>query len=152
MTKRPILRRRFLTGAAAAAAGGLAASHLAKAQGDAPRTPATPRVPPADLILKNGKIVTVDPAFTIAQAIAIAAERIIAVGPDEAMAAHTGAATRVVDLKGKTVARASPTGTRTWTGKRSATFSPRSGTCARSGTSRIGLPSSPAASGPASGS
>src|SRR4051794_2075528 len=58
---------------------------------------------PADLILTNGKIITVDPAFTIAQAIAIAGDRILAVGPDAAMAAMAGPATRVVDLKGKAV-------------------------------------------------
>ena len=44
-----------------------------------------------------------DAALAIAQAVAIADSRIIAVGPDAAMAAHTSPTTRVVDLKGKTV-------------------------------------------------
>ena len=57
----------------------------------------------ADLVLRNGKVITVDAAFTIAQAIAIAGERIVAVGPDAAMAAQTGPATRVIDLNGRTV-------------------------------------------------
>jgi predicted amidohydrolase YtcJ len=65
--------------------------------------PARAGTTPADLILTNGKIITVDPAFTIAQAIAIAGDRILAVGPDAAMAARAGPATRVVDLKGKAV-------------------------------------------------
>jgi len=103
MTKRLIPRRRFLAGAGAIVSGGLAGSPSASAQGDAPGVPAAPSVPPADIILRNGNIVTVDPVFTIAQAVAIAADRIVAVGPDDAMAAHTGAATRVIDLKGKTV-------------------------------------------------
>ena len=67
------------------------------------QVPAAPASVAADLILKNGKIITVDSAFTIAQAIAIAGDRILAVGPDAAMAPHTGPATRVVDLQGKTV-------------------------------------------------
>ena len=37
------------------------------------------------------------------EAIAIAGDRIVAVGPNEAMAPHTGPRTRVVDLKGKAV-------------------------------------------------
>ena len=58
---------------------------------------------PADLVLRNGKVVTVDAAFTIAQAIAIAGDRIIAVGADAAMAEHTAPTTRVVDLGGRSV-------------------------------------------------
>src|SRR5262245_9902993 len=58
---------------------------------------------PADLILKNGKIITVDASFTIAEAIAIAGDRIVAVGAEAAMAPHTVPGTRVVDLKGKAV-------------------------------------------------
>jgi predicted amidohydrolase YtcJ len=65
--------------------------------------PANPVVPVADIVLKNGKIITVDAAFTIAQAIAIAGDRIIAVGPNAAMAAHVAPATRIIDLKGRAV-------------------------------------------------
>src|SRR4029077_8400556 len=39
----------------------------------------------------------------IAQAVAIAGDRILAVGADDAMAPHAGPATQVIDLKGKTV-------------------------------------------------
>ena len=43
-------------------------------------TPALAQTPPADTILVNGKIVTVDDRFTIAQAVAIKGQRIVAVG------------------------------------------------------------------------
>jgi predicted amidohydrolase YtcJ len=78
-------------------------SSPANAQANPPAAPASAGRGPADLVLKNGKIVTVDAAFTIAQAIAVAGERIVAVGPDAAMAAHVGPATQVIDLAGKTV-------------------------------------------------
>jgi predicted amidohydrolase YtcJ len=65
--------------------------------------PATAAARPAGLVLRNAKIITVDARSTIAQAIAIGGERILAVGPDAAMAAHTAPATRVLDLKGRPV-------------------------------------------------
>ncbi len=94
MADRTMPRRQFLQGASIA--GAAAASGVA-----APASAQT--APPADLILKNGKVVTIDSNFSIAQAIAIAGERIAAVGTNEAMAAHTSPATRVIDLKGRTV-------------------------------------------------
>lgn len=103
MPNRLIPRRRFLAGAGATAAGGLAGRHRAQAQGSEARPPAAPLLRPADTIVRNGKIITVDAAFTIAQAVAIAGNRIIAVGPDDAMVAHQSAATRVIDLEGKAV-------------------------------------------------
>jgi len=102
-TNKLIRRRHFIVGAGATFMGALASSHSAKTQADLPRSPATPLVRPSDMILKNGRIITVDPASTIAQAIAIASDRIIAVGSNDAMATHIGPATRVIDLKGKTV-------------------------------------------------
>ena len=98
--------RRLLLKAAGAvgAAGVLSAARPDTGAAQAPlQIPARAGTNPADLILTNGKIITVDPAFTIAQAIAIAGDRILSVGPDAAMAAMTGPATRVVDLKGKAV-------------------------------------------------
>jgi predicted amidohydrolase YtcJ len=59
--------------------------------------------PIADLILTGGKIITVDDRFTIAQAVAIKGERIIAVGKNQDIAKLAGAATRKIDLGGKTV-------------------------------------------------
>ena len=98
-------RRLLLKAAGAAgAAGMLSAARPDTGAAQAPLPiPARAGTNPADLILTNGKIITVDPAFTIAQAIAIAGDRILAVGPDAAMAAMAGPATRVVDLKGKAV-------------------------------------------------
>ncbi|MFT7458241.1 MAG: putative amidohydrolase YtcJ [Planctomycetota bacterium] len=57
----------------------------------------------ADLILHNGKIVTVNPSFDIEEAIAIRGENILAVGKDETIQALADPDTRMVNLKGKTV-------------------------------------------------
>lgn len=57
----------------------------------------------ADLILHNGRIVTVDGSFSIAQAVAIADGRISAVGTNASVMKNRGAETRVVDLGGRTV-------------------------------------------------
>jgi predicted amidohydrolase YtcJ len=56
-----------------------------------------------DLILSNGKIITVDERFTIAQAVAIQGDRIVAVGSNQQIAQLAGANTRRVDLMGKSV-------------------------------------------------
>jgi predicted amidohydrolase YtcJ len=56
-----------------------------------------------DLILTNGKIVTVDERFSIAQAVAVGDGRIIAIGTDKEIQALAGRTTRRVDLAGKTV-------------------------------------------------
>lgn len=65
--------------------------------------PARPLAEPPQLIFYNGKIVTVDAAFSIAQAVAIRGERFIAVGSDRAVLASAGPGTRVIDLHGRTV-------------------------------------------------
>ncbi len=57
----------------------------------------------ADLILRNGKIATVDRASSMVQAIAIRGDRIVATGSDAAMTALAGPSTQVLDLKGRTV-------------------------------------------------
>src|SRR6266704_5191782 len=59
--------------------------------------------PAADLILVNGKIVTVDDRFAIAQAVAVKGGRIIAVGKNQEVAKLAGPATQRLDLRGKTV-------------------------------------------------
>lgn len=56
-----------------------------------------------DTIYYNGKIVTVDDRFTVAQAIAVRGERIVAVGSTGAMRALATSGTRQVDLGGRTV-------------------------------------------------
>lgn len=58
---------------------------------------------PADMILRNGKIVTVDRGFSIKQAVAIKDGRFLAVGSDRDMRPLTGPRTRVIDLTGHTV-------------------------------------------------
>lgn len=57
----------------------------------------------ADLVLFNGKVVTVDNRFSIAQAVAIKDDKIIAVGTNEKIKALAGGHTEVLNLKGKTV-------------------------------------------------
>jgi len=56
-----------------------------------------------DMVLVNGRIVTVDDYFSIQDAIAIRGERITAVGTDEAILGLAGPATRTLDLAGRTV-------------------------------------------------
>ena len=68
-----------------------------------PRNGRAAPIVPADTILRHGRILTVDPAFTTAQAVAVAGNRILAVGSDSEMSALANAATRVIDLKGATV-------------------------------------------------
>ena len=105
-----IPRRRFLTGVGAASTASVAATALASglappaaAQTIGPSTPARPAVAAADIILKNGKVITVDSAFTIVTSVAIAGDSILAVGSDEATAAYAGPATRIIDLNNRPV-------------------------------------------------
>jgi hypothetical protein len=56
---------------------------------------------PADLVLVNGKIVTVDEAKPEAQALAVRSDLIAAVGTDKEIKAYIGPATRIIDLEGK---------------------------------------------------
>src|SRR3954467_4355014 len=57
----------------------------------------------ADLLLTNGKIVTVDDRFTIVQALAVKDGRIVAAGTQAAIESFKGPSTKVVDLQGRTV-------------------------------------------------
>ena len=58
---------------------------------------------PADLVLSNGKIVTVDNRFSIAQSVAVRGGRIVAVGANQDVERLTGPSTRRIDLQGKAV-------------------------------------------------
>jgi predicted amidohydrolase YtcJ len=58
---------------------------------------------PADLVLTNGTIVTVEDATPEAQAIAVRGDRIVALGSAADIKQHTGAATQVIDLNGQLV-------------------------------------------------
>ena len=57
----------------------------------------------ADLILINGKIITVNKEFAISEGVAVADNKIIAVGTDDEMKILSGSNTRIIDLRGKTV-------------------------------------------------
>src|SRR5262245_1961583 len=57
----------------------------------------------ADLILHNGRIVTVDSRFSIHAALAVSSNRITAVGDTGPILALKGPRTKVVDLQGKMV-------------------------------------------------
>jgi predicted amidohydrolase YtcJ len=59
--------------------------------------------PPAETILVNGHIVTVDAGFTTAEAVAIGDGRFTAVGTTAAIRQLAGPSTTVIDLRGRTV-------------------------------------------------
>ena len=74
--------------------GGTAVTYLALR--DSPR-----QTPPADLVLRGGRIVTLDDQTAEAQALAARDGRIVAVGSDADVAAHIGPSTQVIDLNGQ---------------------------------------------------
>ena len=58
---------------------------------------------PADIILTNGKIITVNDTFQIAQAVAVRGARIIAVGSNADITRLAGPNTQRIDLRGKSM-------------------------------------------------
>src|SRR5215210_8739810 len=56
-----------------------------------------------DVILTNGKIITVDERFSIAQAVAVQGDHIVAVGTNQEIGRLAGPATRRIDLRGRSV-------------------------------------------------
>jgi len=60
-------------------------------------------VTPSDLVLLNGKIITVDGDFSIAEALAVKGNRIVAVGRTRDIEKLISPTTKVLDLQGKTV-------------------------------------------------
>ncbi len=70
----------------------------ARTNGDAPQPAA-----PADVVVWNAKVVTVDAGFSRAQAVAIRNGVFAAVGANEDVKKLIGAQTRVIDAGGKTV-------------------------------------------------
>ncbi len=54
-------------------------------------------------IFLGGKVLTVDAGFSIVEAIAVAGDKILAVGSDEEIAGLAGPDTRVIELNGRTV-------------------------------------------------
>jgi len=61
------------------------------------------RAQDADTVLLNGKIVTLAAGSATAEALAVRDGKILAVGRSDAVRAHAGAGTRVIDLAGRTV-------------------------------------------------
>jgi len=59
--------------------------------------------PAPDIILTNGKIITVDDQFQIAQAVAVRGDRIVAVGTNQNITRLAGPSTRRIDLRGRSV-------------------------------------------------
>lgn len=59
--------------------------------------------PAADIIYYNGKILTVDAGFTIAEAVAVSGDKFSAVGSNEAVLSIALKDTQLVNLKGRTV-------------------------------------------------
>ena len=57
----------------------------------------------ADLVLRGATVLTVDAADSVAEAVAVRAGRILAVGRDTDVSSLIGPATRVLDLRGRTV-------------------------------------------------
>jgi predicted amidohydrolase YtcJ len=56
-----------------------------------------------ELVLVNGQVLTVDRAFTVAQAVAVRDGKILAVGRDADIRRLAGPSTRIVDLAGRSV-------------------------------------------------
>jgi len=77
-----------------------AAASTAAAQ-SSPVPPELVRYP--DLILLNGQVLTVDKAFSVAQAVAVRDGRILAVGTSDAIRKLAGPQTRIVDIAGRSV-------------------------------------------------
>jgi predicted amidohydrolase YtcJ len=58
---------------------------------------------PADLVLLDGRVVTVDDRFSIVTALAVRDGRFVAVGSNDEVRGHVGSSTRVIDGRGRTV-------------------------------------------------
>jgi len=62
---------------------------------------ATPAVAPADLVLRGGKVATVDPALGNTEAIAVNGYQVTAVGSNDEISAYIGPLTEVIELNGR---------------------------------------------------
>ena len=61
----------------------------------------SPPAPEADLLLRGGRVVTMNAERPEAEALAVAGDTVLAVGSDEEIEDHRGSDTRVVDLEGR---------------------------------------------------
>jgi predicted amidohydrolase YtcJ len=79
----------------------IAGCNDASKQADEPAPATAASVAPADLVLRGGKVATVDPALGNAEAIAVNGYQITDVGSDDQIAAYIGPETEVIDLDGR---------------------------------------------------
>jgi predicted amidohydrolase YtcJ len=77
-------------------------SDASKQPADSATTEATDLVP-ADLVLRGGKVATIDPALGNTEAIAVNGYQITAVGSNDDISAYIGAETEVIELEGRFV-------------------------------------------------
>ncbi|MGC8643608.1 MAG: amidohydrolase [Isosphaeraceae bacterium] len=68
-----------------------------------PQDDGQPAAVAADQVIRNGRVITVDAHDTVAQAVAIRGDRIVAVGSDRQIEPLIGPSTKVIDAAGKTV-------------------------------------------------
>jgi predicted amidohydrolase YtcJ len=87
------MKQRFFVLASVLTVAVLGAARLASQQAPAPQ--------PADLVLRGGRIVTLDDRRAEAQALAARNGSIVAVGTDAEIARFVGPATQVIELKGQ---------------------------------------------------
>lgn len=81
----------------------LCGAHVATALAAAVGLGGQTRPAPPDVVYHNARVLTVDPQFSIAQAVATSGDRIVAVGTNADVRALAGPATRLVDLAGRTL-------------------------------------------------
>ncbi len=68
---------------------------------DAVEQAAAADVAPADLVLRGGKVATVDPALGNVEAIAVNGYQVTAVGNNQEISAYIGPETEVIELNGR---------------------------------------------------
>ncbi len=90
------MRNRSIKGLWAALAAAAALAGLASCGDGVESSPAT-------LVLRGGKVMTMDADRRVASAVAVYGNRIVAVGSDAEMAGYIGAGTKVVELNGRTL-------------------------------------------------
>lgn len=83
--------------------GALLAAHLGAEQTAVPAEVAGTLVRYPSLVLLDGKVITVDPQFTVAEAVAVRDGRILAVGTTAEIKRLVGPSTRVIHLAGRSV-------------------------------------------------